>query len=287
MTLPSRPRDGYLAALAAIAPNAARLKAAYGPTLGRSLLIAVNIHLLALGAYWVASVALRADPAEAAPTEGPVWREIPIPPLAPDAQPPDLVPEPPMTGGSTPTQAAASGVVNLVDDAQVDPTATIATADEMSVSPNGPVTGTATRGDGSGEPGTGTLAPQVPGPPVIDTTPPPVPQPDPAVETPLPTNEVVEISEVPPEIIGGLEGVQSRVTYPRFDREVGNQGTVVIRFVVEPSGEASGIEVARSVTPGLDAAAVAAVRQTRFTPGIQNGRPVRVRMTLPVRFTIR
>ncbi len=284
MTLPTRPRDGYLAALAAIAPNAARLKEAYGPTLGRSLIIAVNIHLLALGGYWVATVALRADTAEAAPiNDDLIW--IPTTPNFPST-PPDIVPKPPSTGGSTPTQAAASGVVNLVDDTQVDPAATIATADEMSTSPSGPVTGTATQGDGSGEPGAGTRTPQVPAPPVVEMRPPPVPQPDPVVETPQPTNEVIEISEISPEIIGGIAGVQARVTYPRFDREIGNQGTVVVRFVVEPSGEPSGIEVARSVTPGLDAAAVAAVRQTRFTPGIQNGRPVRVRMSLPVRFTI-
>ena len=49
----------------------------------------------------------------------------------------------------------------------------------------------------------------------------------------------------------------------------------------------SRLEVVRSVSAGLDRAATDAVAQARFTPGIQNGRPVRVRMTLPVRFTIR
>lgn len=284
MTLPARPRDGYLAALAAIAPNAARLKAAYGPTLGRALLIAVNIHLLALGAYWGVTVALKAQPAEAAPIPDDFdW--ISTKPNFPSTPPP-IVPTPPSTGGSAPTRATASGVVVLVDDAQVDPAATIATADELSVSPSGPFTGTATRGDGSGDPGEGTPEPQAPSPPVNNTTPPPVPQPDPIVETQQPS-EIVDISEIDPTIIGGLEGVQARVTYPRIEREIGNQGTVVVRFVVEPSGEASGIEVARSASPGLDRAAMDAVRQTRFTPGIQNGRPVRVRMTLPVRFTIR
>ncbi len=284
MTLPARPRDGTLAALAAIAPNAARLKEAYASNLSRALLVAVNIHLLALGGYWVTTVVLRANPAEAAPSgSDPLW--IPTTPSFP-ATPPAIAPKPPSPGGGSSTQAAASGVVTLVDDAQVDPDATIATSDEISMSPNGPVTGVANRGDGSSE-DVGMVTPQAPSPLVIDTTPPPVPQPDPVVETPQPTSEIESFVEVPPEIIGGLAGVQARVTYPRFEREIGNQGTVVVRFVVEPSGEPSGIEVARSVSPGLDAAAVAAVRQTRFTPGIQNGRPVRVRMTLPVRFTIR
>lgn len=105
-----------------------------------------------------------------------------------------------------------------------------------------------------------------------------------AAQTPADT---LEISEVQPEMVGGLAGLQSSITYPAADREAGRQGTVVIRFVVTATGEAAAVEVARSVSPGLDAAAAEAVRQTRFVPGTQNGQPVNVRMTLPVRFTIR
>lgn len=52
MTLPNRaPRDVTTAILAEIAPNAARLEAATNSHLGRALVVAVNVHLLALGVF--------------------------------------------------------------------------------------------------------------------------------------------------------------------------------------------------------------------------------------------
>ncbi len=105
-----------------------------------------------------------------------------------------------------------------------------------------------------------------------------------AAQTPADT---LDFPETSPEIVGGLAGLQQSITYPAADQEAGRQGTVVIRFVVTATGEATAVEVARSVSPGLDSASVAALRQTRFVPGTQNGQPVNVRMTIPVRFAIR
>lgn len=105
-----------------------------------------------------------------------------------------------------------------------------------------------------------------------------------AAQTPADT---LDFSETAPEIIGGLAAMQARIAYPAADLDAGRQGTVIIRFVVTATGESAAVEVARSASPGLDAVAVAAVRQTRFVPGRQDGRPVNVRMTVPIRFTIR
>jgi protein TonB len=77
------------------------------------------------------------------------------------------------------------------------------------------------------------------------------------------------------------------VQYPDFEKRAGLEGTVVVRFVVTPDGRAEDIAVARGVSPGLDAAAIAGVRRQRFTPGRQNGQPVRVRLAVPVRFVLR
>ena len=64
----------------------------------------------------------------------------------------------------------------------------------------------------------------------------------------------------------------------------GIEGRLVLAFVVEPTGRPSDIEVLHSLHPLCDSAAVDALRKTRFIPGKQNGRVVRVRMRLPVRF---
>ena len=88
-------------------------------------------------------------------------------------------------------------------------------------------------------------------------------------------------------MIGGVERLQAGIDYPRFDRDAGIAGQVVVQFVVSETGVPSDIVVVRSVSPGLDRAAVDAVQRARFEPGRQNGRAVRVRFTLPVTFRLR
>ncbi len=87
-----------------------------------------------------------------------------------------------------------------------------------------------------------------------------------------------------PELIGGVAALQAALVYPEEARRDSVEGRVILRFVVTAEGASDQIEVARSVDPRLDAAAVEALRAARFTPGRQDGRAVAVRMTLPVSF---
>jgi TonB family protein len=63
----------------------------------------------------------------------------------------------------------------------------------------------------------------------------------------------------------------------------GISGSVVIEIVVNEDGAVSDARVVRSVRM-LDQAALASVRQWRFTPGMLEGHPVPVRMTVVVKF---
>lgn len=98
---------------------------------------------------------------------------------------------------------------------------------------------------------------------------------------------VLEYSDQMPEIVGGVSAFYIRIAYPQAAIDQNIQGRLLLTFVVEPSGRASEIVVEESLHPLCDSAAVRALRQTRFMPGVQNGEPVRVRLRLPVRFEIR
>jgi TonB family protein len=73
--------------------------------------------------------------------------------------------------------------------------------------------------------------------------------------------------------------------YPAQARGLGIQGTVTLDCVISPRGDVTDVRVVRSI-PMLDAAAVEAVRQWRYTPTFVDGEPVRVIMTVTVNFTI-
>lgn len=284
MTLSLDPRtaDAAQRTLALIAPNAARMKRAYNRHLGRALVVAVNLHLLAAAAYWTAAYVTHTPPAVA---ETPLTQYRPVidvePLLAPEPAEP--------TGGSTPAPTPGVGVPTPVPDTEADPDATVATQDQIAISTSGPVGSTPNAGgDGApGESGAGPSEAFVPPGPGGPTTRPPVRDPVEQTPEPEPVAETLTFAEVQPELIGGVERLQAGIDYPRFERDAGIAGQVVVQFVVSETGVPSNAVVVRSVSPGLDRAALDAVVRARFEPGRQNGRAVRVRFTLPVTFRLR
>lgn len=63
------------------------------------------------------------------------------------------------------------------------------------------------------------------------------------------------------------------------------QGVVILEALIDTDGTIAAARVLRSI-PGLDEAALDAVRQWKFTPTLLNGNPVGVVMTTTVNFTL-
>jgi TonB family protein len=91
----------------------------------------------------------------------------------------------------------------------------------------------------------------------------------------------------------GEDGVASpSVTYkvePSYTpeaKEAKIQGGVVLNLVVNAQGRADDIKVTQSLDPGLDANAVAAVSQWLFKPGMKDGQPVDVAVTIEINFRL-
>ncbi len=105
-------------------------------------------------------------------------------------------------------------------------------------------------------------------------------------------DEIFVIVEDMPTFKGGdinkfRDWVQKRVRYPELASENGIQGRVFITFVVETNGTVSGVTITRSVDQLLDEAAKEAVAASpKWEPGMQRGRPVRVRYSIPIIFQL-
>jgi protein TonB len=63
-------------------------------------------------------------------------------------------------------------------------------------------------------------------------------------------------------------------------------GSVLLSLLVDENGNAQEIQVARSLDEGLDQKAIDAVRQWRFSPGTENGKPVAVTVKIEVNFRL-
>ena len=80
---------------------------------------------------------------------------------------------------------------------------------------------------------------------------------------------------------------RSNIKYPMISQETGSQGKVIVQFVVDKDGTITNPEVVRGVDPYLDKEAVRVISSMpKWKPGVQNGKKVRVKYTVPVMFRL-
>jgi len=89
---------------------------------------------------------------------------------------------------------------------------------------------------------------------------------------------------VVPGIVSPIALERVPATYPADASPAEINGFSQLSFVVDVNGTASGIEVQQSHGAAFDAAAIDAVKQTKFQPGTLDGKPVPVRVFGRVRF---
>ncbi len=92
--------------------------------------------------------------------------------------------------------------------------------------------------------------------------------------------------EEQPEPIGGIEAIQQKIVYPEIAKRAGVQGRVFIKAFVNENGDVVKAEVIKGIGAGCDEAAVQAVMQTKFKPGRQRGKPVKVQVSIPIVFKL-
>lgn len=103
--------------------------------------------------------------------------------------------------------------------------------------------------------------------------------------------QIRDFVEQMPEFPGGLEQMYSfirkNLRYPAEATRLGLEGTVIVTFVVNKTGEISDIQVIKEVGGGTAEEAIRVVKKMKpWKPGVQNGQPVPVRFTLPLRFSL-
>ncbi|WP_238395727.1 energy transducer TonB [Pontibacter pudoricolor] len=107
-----------------------------------------------------------------------------------------------------------------------------------------------------------------------------------------PENSVLDFAEEMPEYAGGMSAMSKylsrKMNYPAAARAEKIEGTVVVTFVVGRSGEIEDVKVLKGLGFGTDDEALRVIKSMpRWKPGKQNGIPVAVRYTLPIKFSLR
>lgn len=107
-------------------------------------------------------------------------------------------------------------------------------------------------------------------------------------ETP---DDIFVVVEQQPEFPGGPEALMKfigeNVRYPKESQENGVQGRVIVSFIVNKDGSLSDMEIVRGQDPLLDAEAIRIIAtMPNWKPGMQRGKAVNVKYTLPITFRL-
>ncbi len=113
--------------------------------------------------------------------------------------------------------------------------------------------------------------------------PPPLPDPPTIREEPI---IFVAVEEMPYPI-GGIQAIQEKVHYTEIGIRAGIKGTVYIEAIIDEEGNVINAIVKKGIGGGLDEEALNAVLNTKFVPGKQRGKPVKVKLVIPIKFVLR
>lgn len=84
-----------------------------------------------------------------------------------------------------------------------------------------------------------------------------------------------------------LQDLAENLVYPPEAIRNKIDGRVILQFVIKKDGSIDNIEVVQSLSPECDQAAIEAVKKLKlFKPGLKDAKPVNVKYTLPVKFTL-
>jgi protein TonB len=126
--------------------------------------------------------------------------------------------------------------------------------------------------------------------PTVETIPAPAP---PAMEV-IPAYEPVKdtfiVVEKMPVPLGGYQAfyksLSKAITYPHAAKRSSTEGRVFVEFVINQLGQAVNFKVIKGIGSGCDEEAIRVLSSTEWEPGKQRGRPVNVKMVLPVTFKL-
>lgn len=104
-------------------------------------------------------------------------------------------------------------------------------------------------------------------------------------------DEIFTIVEDKPTFPGGdgamYKYLGKSIDYPSQARRMGIEGRVFVQFIVDKDGSIKEVQAIKGIGAGCDEEAVRVIKaMPSWKPGKQRGRPVKVRMVLPVFFKL-
>lgn len=93
-------------------------------------------------------------------------------------------------------------------------------------------------------------------------------------------------AQVMPAPVGGMGAIYKHINYPDAAKKAGVAGKVYVLVYVNEGGGVDQVKVVRGIGAGCDEAAIEGVKAAKFSPGKNDGAPVKVKLSLAIVFKI-
>lgn len=109
---------------------------------------------------------------------------------------------------------------------------------------------------------------------------------DPA-DNPLMFRLVEDLPQYPGGAVEFMKWLTQNLQYPKIAQTRKTQGTVIAHFYVEKDGSITGLKVAQSLSKECDNEALRVLgMMPNWQPGVQNGKPCRTKVSIPIVFKL-
>lgn len=98
--------------------------------------------------------------------------------------------------------------------------------------------------------------------------------------------EFLIAAEEMPLPIGGMYSIQNKIIYPEIAKRAGIEGKVFVLAFIDENGNVANAKILKGIGAGCDEVALNAVKETKFSPGRQGGKPIKVQVTIPIVFKL-
>ena len=108
----------------------------------------------------------------------------------------------------------------------------------------------------------------------------------PAQQSVIDDHGIYLMCEKMPELVGGMDAIQKKIRYPLQAKSLGVQGVVYVQSIIDEKGKIVEPKVVKKLGAGCDEEAIRVLKKSKFKPGYDKGKPVKVRFTLPIFFRL-
>ncbi|MDX9924104.1 MAG: energy transducer TonB [Ignavibacteriaceae bacterium] len=92
--------------------------------------------------------------------------------------------------------------------------------------------------------------------------------------------EYLPMAEVMPEPVDGMAGIVKKITYPAIAKSAGMEGRVIAMAFINESGGVDDVKIIKGLGGGCNEEVEKVLRTSKFKPGINEGKPVKVKLTM-------